>query len=307
MANDFEDDDDPTIIAAIPLDMSAPPKPRDDRPCATLTVLTGSDAGRLHIIDGDSAQLGRGVQADLRVTDNSVSRIHARVLREGGGWVLEDLRSQNGTFLRDERVERAELRPDATFRLGPRTAMRFGETTVSQARLQKTLFESSTRDALTGAFNRAYFDDRLRTEISFAVRHEKDVSLVIMDIDHFKPVNDRFGHPAGDEVLRQLSSTVQGLIRAEDVFCRYGGEEFALIVHGIPASGSIRLAERLRASVEAMVVTTDAGPLKVTVSIGVATLDCVDRSREGRRLVVAADERLYEAKREGRNRVVGPA
>jgi len=185
--------------------------------------------------------------------------------------------------------------------------MRFGETTVSQARLQKTLFESSTRDALTGAFNRAYFDDRLRTEISFAVRHEKDVSLVIMDIDHFKPVNDRFGHPAGDEVLRQLSSTVQGLIRAEDVFCRYGGEEFALIVHGIPASGSIRLAERLRASVEAMVVTTDAGPLKVTVSIGVATLDCVDRSREGRRLVVAADERLYEAKREGRNRVVGPA
>jgi diguanylate cyclase (GGDEF)-like protein len=124
----------------------------------------------------------------------------------------------------------------------------------------------------------------------------------MIDIDHFKRINDTFGHPAGDRVLAMLGQIVKGTVRTEDLFARYGGEEFAVLCRGTNLDGAAALAERLREKVQAVSLDCAGGPIAVTVSIGVATwLEHPDASKK---LVTDADQALYEAKRTGRNRVV---
>jgi len=130
--------------------------------------------------------------------------------------------------------------------------------------------------------------------------------LLLFDIDHFKRVNDQHGHLAGDQVLRKLAGVVMYTIRAEDIFARYGGEEFAVIARGSDARGALALAERIRGIAETLRIDYEGLSLRVTVSAGVATLSCTGRSKDPNTLIARADERLYEAKRNGRNRVVGP-
>jgi len=298
------DDDDSTMVGAVPSNIRGLIQ-RDDSPCATLTVLTGPETGRTFLVENE-ARMGRGVDAPVRVLDNSVSRLHARVFSESSVWFLEDLGSQNGTYLEDTAVQRVELVSGATFRLGLLTVIRFEVSTRSQAKLRHALYETSTRDALTGVHNRKYFDERLRAELSYALRHKKELSVMLLDIDFFKRVNDQFGHAAGDEVLRRLAKNVDMMIRAEDVFARYGGEEFVMLARGIPASGAMRFAERIRESAEQLKVMFEGQAIPITVSLGVAMLSCVEHTRNAAGLLAKADERLYQAKHDGRNRVVGP-
>lgn len=169
------------------------------------------------------------------------------------------------------------------------------------------LEREAVTDALTGVFNRRYADRRLREEVASARRYSLPLSVLLLDIDHFKAINDGHGHQAGDEVLRALGETVAGELRAADVMARFGGEEFLIIAPHTPPSGAAELAERVRARVASRVFTLPSDKdrpreLGVTVSIGVATLgDGID---SGEQLIHAADERLYGAKRAGRNRVV---
>jgi two-component system cell cycle response regulator len=164
----------------------------------------------------------------------------------------------------------------------------------------KRRYESSIVDGLTGALNRKHFDDRLIGELAFAKRHRAEVSLLILDVDHFKDVNDGFGHPAGDAILKQLASRVRNTLRVEDVFARYGGEEFAVIARGIERNGALAFAERIRTLVAATPFQHEEHPISITVSIGVATLaDCRDASVD--QLITLADSRLYVAKANGRN------
>jgi diguanylate cyclase (GGDEF)-like protein len=127
--------------------------------------------------------------------------------------------------------------------------------------------------------------------------------LVLFDVDHFKKVNDTYGHQAGDQVLIQIARTVSQMVRSEDMFARYGGEEFAVVVRAIGLAGATSLAERLRAAVAGLVVSTDRGTIRVAISLGVASSASLqDHSPEG--LIRVADKRLYAAKHGGRNRVV---
>jgi diguanylate cyclase (GGDEF)-like protein/PAS domain S-box-containing protein len=163
--------------------------------------------------------------------------------------------------------------------------------------------ELATRDALTGLFNRRELDRRMAIEASRASRTETQFSFVLLDVDHFKSINDRFGHPAGDEVLRRLSRLVQREVRATDTAARYGGEEIALILPDTSAEEAVRVAERLRKCLEAEVFAIGEGPpVTVTASFGVATVEAHAVSPEA--VFAAADEALYEAKVTGRNRVV---
>jgi diguanylate cyclase (GGDEF)-like protein len=156
---------------------------------------------------------------------------------------------------------------------------------------------------VTGARKREYFDNRLAAELSYTRRHSTPVSLILIDLDHFKQVNDVHGHVMGDQVLVQLSDLVLQTIREEDVFARYGGEEFAIITPGVGLDGCRILAERLRGLLEAQEIVTSSGPLRVTLSAGCATAsELQEPSVEG--LVKLADVRMYIAKRSGRNRVV---
>jgi len=202
-----------------------------------------------------------------------------------------------------QRVSRQVLRDGDVIQFGPTAVFRYTVTDESQEALLQQLYDASVTDALTGAHNREHFDTQLRSELSYARRHKVEVSLAFFDVDHFKRVNDTYGHPAGDAVLVALANTIRNMIRNEDVFARYGGEEFALILRGIDSAGANTVGERLRERIETMRVPTDAGELRVTVSVGCSSFAELDE-KTPEALVSTADKRLYAAKHAGRNRVV---
>lgn len=163
------------------------------------------------------------------------------------------------------------------------------------------LEESNQRDALTGVYNRRYFDEQITQEILIARRHNRPLALAMMDVDHFKTVNDTYGHAAGDQVLRALSSQLNGMLRGSDSLCRYGGEEFGLILPQISLEHAGGLLERLRKAVAGMVLETPEGAkISITISVGVAPLR--DGMTPGS-MVKIADDLLFKSKHEGRDRV----
>ena len=130
------------------------------------------------------------------------------------------------------------------------------------------------KDGLTGVWNRKYLDERLRGEIAYATRHRSPLAVVIADIDHFKKVNDTYGHLAGDEVLKVTAATMRSALRTEDILARYGGEEFVVVARGVDLKSGVLLAERLRMTIERRPVTVDGQMIDRTISAGVATLEC---------------------------------
>lgn len=163
------------------------------------------------------------------------------------------------------------------------------------------LEESSQRDGLTGLYNRKFFDEQITQEILRARRYGWLLALAMIDIDRFKPINDTYGHPAGDAVLRTVAARLQGMLRTSDTLCRYGGEEFALILPHISLDNSRFLLDRLRKAIEGLTVELEDGTLvNVTVSVGIASLE--DGVMAGE-MVRQADEVLYVSKQAGRNRV----
>jgi len=276
---------------------------RRDRAC--VIVIAGGAVGELHPLDRAVTVMGRGSEADIRIDDAGISRRHSRIVRlPEGGYVLEDLGSTNGTFVSDRPVERHSLADGDRIGLGRTTVLKFTLQDELEETFQRQMYESAVRDPLTRAFNRKYFMDRLRTELSFASRHKTSMSLLLLDLDHFKRINDTRGHLAGDGVLRALCANLLKLLRAEDVVARYGGEEFAVLARGIDQRNTEILAERIRRSVENMTIPWAGGEIKVTVSIGVGfTADGVGYETP-EKLIARADENLYAAKNAGRNRVV---
>jgi diguanylate cyclase (GGDEF)-like protein len=291
------------IVPSRATDFGEPPPVPVARDCALLLRMDGVEAGRSHSLTEEPCRIGRHVSSELRVDDTGISRCHARIVYEGAGHVIEDLGSRNGTYVQGQAVMRRRLVDGDWIQLGPRVAFRFSLVDATQQALLEQLYDSSTRDSLTGVYNRKHFDERLRAEVAYCLRHRSDASLVLFDIDHFKGINDRWGHPAGDAVLRQVARLAAQRLRAEDVFARIGGEEFAVVLRGIDLAGAGRVGERLRATVAAVPVVAAAHPVPVTISVGCAALSCC-REASAAALFAGADARLYAAKRTGRNRVV---
>jgi diguanylate cyclase (GGDEF)-like protein len=168
--------------------------------------------------------------------------------------------------------------------------------------LSERLQGLSATDALTGIANRRTFDERLAIEVARSNRYGAPLSLVMIDLDHFKELNDRFGHPAGDEVLRRVGVLIDREKRLGDVVARYGGEEFAAILPHTEPRAAMIWAERVRQMIAGTEVRSEAGSLNITASFGVAGAAAERARPEG--LLEGADQALYEAKRQGRNRVV---
>jgi diguanylate cyclase (GGDEF)-like protein len=271
---------------------------------ALLLRMDGVHAGLVIAIETLPFTIGRHATNTLRIDEESISRFHARISRDDqGGFQVEDLRSRNGTFLASERVEKRRIEDGAWLSFGAQASFRFTLTDLREERLFRRLYESSTRDALTGAYNRLHFDERLRAEVAFAARHSSDASLVLLDIDHFKRVNDNYGHQVGDQVLSEVAKLALRTLRTEDVFARFGGEEFGVILRGISLAGAKKLGERLRICIESHPIVVDGKAVPVTLSGGCASLTCTD-SPSAEELIRIADRRLYLAKGQGRNRVV---
>jgi two-component system, cell cycle response regulator len=284
-------------------DIGGPPTAPSLVDRAVLLRMDGVQAGQIIGIEQLPFTVGRHPTNSLCIDEDSISRFHSRITRQGDLYFVEDLGSRNGTFLSGTRVSRAALKDDTWIQFGPRVSFRFSMTDVREERLLRKLYESSTRDALTGAYNRTHFEERLRAEVAYAIRHATPIALVLIDLDHFKKVNDTYGHPAGDQVLRSASAACTRALRTEDVFARFGGEEFAVVLRGIEVNGAARLAERLRQAVAGLEVESDGRRIPVTMSAGAASLACC-RTPSPEDLVATADRRLYLAKQRGRNRVV---
>jgi two-component system, cell cycle response regulator len=265
----------------------------------TLTMVSGAEAGSVYRL-GASTVVGRSPDCEVRVTDAGVSRRHASILQQGEtDYLVQDLGSRNGTTVHGRAVTKCLIADGDRIGFGP-VFFRFALADETEELALKRRYESSIIDGLTGAMNRKHFDDRLIGELAFSKRHKVEVSLLILDVDHFKDVNDRLGHQAGDAILRQLAATVRHALRLEDVFARYGGEEFAIIARGIDRGGALTFAERVRSLVAATSFTHDNVRIPITVSVGVASLaDCRDASVD--QLITLADSRLYVAKASGRN------
>jgi diguanylate cyclase (GGDEF)-like protein len=270
---------------------------------ATLTVLTGMEAGQVYSLAETGCTIGREPGVEIVVDDQAVSRKHARILPMAGGFFIEDLQSTNGTFVSGTRVARVELSPGDRIQLGPNLVVRYTLIDGTEEALQRRLYESSTRDPLTGAFNRAYLGERLLAETSHARRHKSELTLLMIDLDAFKRVNDEHGHLAGDAVLQAVAQLLLHVVRVEDVLARYGGEEFVVLLRATTLDGAARLAERLRAAVSKERVAVDGKELSVTVSIGAAALSELPADQGATELLAVADARLYRAKIAGRNRV----
>jgi len=164
------------------------------------------------------------------------------------------------------------------------------------------LSDLASRDGLTGLYNHRHFQDILRREVSEAARYGRPLSVILLDVDHFKKVNDVHGHPAGDEVLKRVAGFLNATIRSTDFVARYGGEEFAMVLTETRAKDALIVAERVRRGVEAMEIRVGTTTIRVAVSVGVCTVEDSGTDLVPRRIIDAADKALYSAKNGGRNR-----
>ena len=298
---DFDDDFDATVVT----DSERLREELSDltvRDQAYVVVLAGSDVGNIFKLEQGHTTLGRSPDAEIRLLDDSISRKHARLILTGMSIQVEDLDSSNGTYVNGDRVTRLALNDGDKIRVGDTTILKFSFHDQLDEDFQRHMYDAALRDGLTKAFNKRYFLDRLAKEIRFSRRHKTELCLCMIDIDHFKAVNDTYGHIAGDEVLVRLAELARRLVRSEDIFARYGGEEFAIIARGISMEQAGAMAERLRVAVAKHGFSVDGTQLDITISLGVAPLD--DSMEEPSSLIDAADSALYAAKRGGRNRVL---
>jgi two-component system cell cycle response regulator len=298
---DDVDEEATAIFSARGLGISTPPS----RPTVHVLVhLDGTHAGKPVRLPLDAPfTLGRRDDCDLVLKFDGVSRTHARLVPSNGGFEVEDLGSANGTIIGSEPIKRHALRDGDIVRIGPNVRLKYSITDRQEFELLSQMWEASVRDSLTGAFNREYLTERLKAEIAFAQRHNTDTALIMFDLDHFKKVNDTYGHQAGDAVLIEVCRAVMSTLRTEDILSRYGGEEFAISARGINISSAHLLAERLRVSTQ-RTIRFDRHLIPVTTSFGCSSLSELGDEVTPAGLIATADRRLYLAKAGGRNRVV---
>jgi len=267
---------------------------------SALVVIYGLDLGRKFDLTSQETIIGRSSKADIQVDQESISRNHAKLVL-GERVVIRDMGSTNGTYVNDELVEGDhKLHSGDLIKIG-RTIFKFIGGGNIEAAYHDEIYRLTTVDGLTQIFNRRYFEETLEREISRCNRYGRMASLVMLDVDHFKQVNDTYGHLAGDYALKQIASTVRTKIRREDIFARYGGEEFALLLPEVDLKGALAMAEKTRRLIETQKFEFDKQRIPVTVSLGVAALAATQRDPAD--LIRAADAKLYEAKTGGRNRV----
>jgi two-component system, cell cycle response regulator len=266
-----------------------------------IVQIYGKQLGRRLRMLGPSLLIGRSPDANVVVDSDTVSRHHARIDRgEDGALTVHDLQSTNGTFINDHLVASQRLVNGDFLRIGD-SIFKFLAGDDIEAAYHEEIYRMTILDGLTRIHNKRYLAEFLEREFSRARRHGRSLSLIAFDIDHFKNVNDQYGHLTGDGVLQELALLVAPRIRRDELLARAGGEEFTVVL----PEGTLEVAERFAEFVRRMVArhtfVCDGHEIPVTISLGVATLaEGMERPED---LVRAADQALYRAKRAGRNRV----
>lgn len=300
-------DPDKTNPYHVPAGPPRPSQPRSREAC--LVVMHGEGIGRRITLGQQRVSVGRARNADLVFEEESVSRNHCQITplfaHDGmppEAWSIEDLQSTNGTLVNDEAIARVNLQHGDQVQIG-RNICKFLASGHIESAYHEEIYRLMMSDGLTGLANRRAFEDALNRELSRAARYARPLSLLMIDVDHFKRVNDSLGHLAGDAALRQVGATLKSNLRRDDLAARLGGEEFGVLLPEIDRQGAMVTAEKLRRVIEARPFVFEQHRVPLTISLGVATRAVTDT--EGVEIVKRADELLYVAKREGRNCVRG--
>ncbi|MBI2214577.1 MAG: diguanylate cyclase [Acidobacteria bacterium] len=272
----------------------------DGPPC--LVVIYGPLLARRFMLDHAEQTIGRSDDSEIRIDDDAASRSHARVVVSGRRATLVDLDSTNGTFVNETPVREIELRDGDLVQIGD-TIFKFLSGGNVETKYHQEMYRMTTVDGLTQAYNRRYFMETFEREVQRARRYRRELCLVMIDIDHFKIVNDTWGHLAGDHVLRETARIIADSIRQEDVFGRYGGEEFALLLPEVGLAGALQVCERLRQKIAAATMKFGRDEIRITASFGLASTYSLGDAFAAVELIDRADEKLYDAKRQGRDRV----
>ncbi len=251
---------------------------------------------------GRVVHIGRQVGSEITLEEEGVSRVHARVERTERGWVLMDVGSKNGTLHNDREVSSVRLlRNGDRVKIGS-VILKYLSGSDVEAAFYEEVYQTFISDNLTQLANRNRFDERLQVEFVRARRHGRPLSLVLLDVDFFKNVNDSYGHQVGDAVLANIGRILNARLRGDDLGARVGGEEFAMLLPETRLEDARALADELRTTIDRTPAVINEVEIGVSVSAGCAALDDADTSVA--ELYGRADERLYAAKEAGRNRVL---
>ncbi|MCA9549283.1 MAG: GGDEF domain-containing protein [Myxococcales bacterium] len=277
-----------------------PPPPDED---LVLWILSGPARGRFLRVPKKGGVLGRDREVALCIDDPGISREHLRIQRNDRGYFeVEDLESRFGTFVEGDQITRQVVQDGDRIQVSAETVLRVRAVDSREPEALERPTAERIRDPLTRLYNRRYLTRRLEEEYAFARRHQTPLSLVMVDLDHFQRVNAEFGHGAGDKVLRAVARVLHATVRAEDLLCRLGGDEFCVLTRGEDHAGSLAFGERILKVLRERPMEALGQRLQLTASAGVVTYGR-DRSTSMMELLVEADAALYEAKQKGRDRV----
>lgn len=266
-----------------------------------LVEIYGGTLGKKFELYEAVVSVGRDPQNSIVLESDSVSRRHAVIEVTDRGRVLRDLESTNGTYLNDIQIRSAVLSQNDMIKIGD-TIFKYLSGNNIESLYHEEIYRMTIWDGLTQIANKRHLMDHLEKELARCQRYNRALSLVMFDIDHFKNVNDTYGHLTGDYVLKEIADILRNRIRKEELFARYGGEEFVVVLPESDTKVAARFAEIIRSKVEDHVFNFEGQQIRVTISVGVASMD--DEMKAPSDLVKRSDEALYEAKRLGRNRVV---
>jgi diguanylate cyclase (GGDEF)-like protein len=268
-----------------------------------LVEIHGPQLGKKYVLEEEEFTIGRDVKNNIVVDLDNVSRRHAKITTRQGQSRVSDLGSTNGTYLNDQEVlDEMPLRTGDYVKVGG-TIFKFLSGGNIETLYHEEIYQLTIVDGLTQVNNKRYLLEYLEREMGRCHRYGRALSLIMVDLDHFKQVNDTNGHLAGDYVLRETASLIRQRIRKEECFARYGGEEFAVVMPESGPENARLFAEKVRRLVEAHAFSFEGKPIKVTISLGVA--DMTPEMTEPLNFIKVADANLYKAKKSGRNRVAG--
>jgi len=272
-----------------------------------LIIVRGGIPGTMLRLGQKTSSLGRSAENTFQFHDSTVSRRHAVLSIDpaGAAWLM-DLGSTNGTFVNGWRIATqtpVQAGDGSRIQLGSSTLLKYLKLDPCDEGFQRELYERSVRDNLTGLYNRGYFLSQIGPLAELNSMCELGLALILVDIDHFKRVNDTHGHTVGDLILREVADVLRESTRGEDLVARYGGEEFILALPSCSLEQAAERAERIRIRLSSRLVEASQARVGVTASLGLAFAPA-GRVRDVAALITAADEALYEAKRSGRDRVI---
>ena len=267
-----------------------------------LKIKSGIESGRLLILTPGEWLAGRSNSSNIILRDSNCSRQHAKIVVSGQGRsFVNDLDSTNGILVNGLKIEAlTEIKPGDELRFSDKYVFQVERLPQNEAQKQVDLYNQATHDGLTGAFNRKFFEGCVKTLLKDPSR-EPYAGLIIFDADHFKKVNDTYGHPGGDAVLRAISERAQASLRAEDIFARIGGEEFIIFAQ-IDAQQTLQmLSERLRIAMNAQPVNFQNHEISFSISLGTLFFR-TSAVKDFESLYKIVDAALYNSKQSGRNR-----